>query len=337
MLRIGLLGFGYWGKRLKAAVDWSTTSTITRIYDIKPEEQKEESLRANNPEEIFASQEIDAVIIATPASTHVDLVARALQQGKHVLVEKPLALTTADALRLVEMAKQYGCHLMVEHTYCFVPEIQILVKHIKDDLIGKPIWACFERTAWGPMRDDINCLWDLGAHDLAILLLLNVGWLQPVQMQAERRLSPQIDSLRCFLQGQHDLRVDLHLSWADPIRRRQVTVLGTRGTLVATTEDDDSVLYFCSASAQESAQGYLQLRPGSVELSRTPTSDPAQQPLTNAIAAFASLVTQQKPVTCDGQFGARVVHMLEQLQNTLDKCEDPPIIPPGKGTGAPTN
>ncbi len=337
MLRIGLLGFGYWGKRLKTGVGGSSTSIITRIYDIKPEELEEESLRASEPEEIFASPEIDAVIIATPASTHADLVARALQQGKPVLVEKPLALTTVDALRLVEMAKQYGCHLMVEHTYCFVPEIQTMVKHIKDDLIGKPIWACFERTAWGPMRDDVNCLWDLGAHDLAILLMLDVGWLQPVQMQVQRRLSRQVDSLRCFLRGQHDLHIDMHLSWADPVRRRQVTILGTRGTLIATTEGYDSVLYLCSASAQESTRGYLQLRPGVVELSRTPTTDPARQPLTNAIAAFVNLVTQQKPVICDGQFGARVVSMLEQLQNSLDESESPPIIPPGKGMDTPAN
>jgi predicted dehydrogenase len=177
--------------------------------------------------------QIEAVVIATPASTHYALIKDALNLGYHVLAEKPLTLDPLECAELTRIATQKKLQLLVDHTYLFNPAVNKGQQIIKAGELGKLRYGYASRTNLGPVRQDVDALWDLAIHDLAIFN----HWLgqMPVKVQARGQVwlqPPLADLVWVKLIYPHDFIANIHLCWLNPDKQRKLCLVGTKGTLV---------------------------------------------------------------------------------------------------------
>ena len=197
--------------------------------------------------------DVDAVAIATPAVTHYPLIKQALQQGWHVLAEKPLTLGTKEGLELCQLAEQRNCQLVIDHTYLFHPAVQRGRAVIQQGRLGDLRYGYATRTHLGPIRQDVDALWDLAIHDIAIFN----HWLraEPIQVQAQGTtwLQPQSGASSNFPTGLSDLvwlkltypsgfQAVIHLCWSNPDKQRRLCLAGNQGTLVFDELRPDAML-----------------------------------------------------------------------------------------------
>ena len=176
--RLGIIGCGYWGSNyVRSAVELpevslsaccdSNQSVLKAISDKYPEVKC-----VFDPEEVFADPEIEGVCIVTPAGTHAALTKRALESGKHVLVEKPFATDVDEAVSLVEIAKAVNKTLMVGHIYVYHPAGEKMRNLVRSGELGEIYHINCRRTSLGPMRPDVNVAWDLNGHDIYFIMYI---------------------------------------------------------------------------------------------------------------------------------------------------------------------
>ncbi|HEX5965679.1 MAG TPA: Gfo/Idh/MocA family oxidoreductase, partial [Pyrinomonadaceae bacterium] len=175
MVRVGVIGYGYWGPNLVRNFMLAPGSAVTRVCDLREERlaplQKlypglKTSTRAH---EMITDPEIDAVVIATPVSSHFELALAALQAGKHVLVEKPLASTSDQARRLVDEAASRKLVLLVDHTFVYTDAVRKIREMIASGQLGEIYYYDAVRVNLGLFQHDVNVIWDLAIHDLSII------------------------------------------------------------------------------------------------------------------------------------------------------------------------
>jgi predicted dehydrogenase len=176
-LRFGLIGLGYWGPKLARNLESLPQAALEIVADLNPlalKKAKDERpwIKTTTQLEDVLNSDVDAVAIATPVSTHFDLARKALLHGKHVLVEKPLTASVAEAEALIALAEQRNRILMVGHTFQYSPAIRELRQLIQDGELGNIYCVEIERLNLGLFRSDIDVIWDLAPHDASILLAL---------------------------------------------------------------------------------------------------------------------------------------------------------------------
>src|ERR1700694_4581781 len=240
LLRVALIGFGHWGPnyarilagtlrgaRLSACAEPSAGRLATF-------ESQYPSARAYaDYKRLLRDGDADAVIVATPTSTHREVTEDCLRPGVHVLVEKPLASTVSDAESMIAVANQTQKVLMVGHTFLFNPAVRAIKTYIDEGRLGPIRYLYFQRTGLGPIRQDVNALWDLAPHDLSMLRY----WLgaDPVDLVArgESYLRPGTeDVVFVTLNYPNQVLASVHVSWLDPVTIRRVTVVGVRKMVV---------------------------------------------------------------------------------------------------------
>jgi predicted dehydrogenase len=233
MVRIGVIGLGYWGPNLARVVAGLPDAELRVLCDLDPVRLAEAAIRfpgarvTSDTEEVFGSQDLDAVIIATPTSTHYALACRAIEHGLHVFVEKPLATTPAECADLTRRAAERGVVLFVGHVFLYTAAVARLKAILDDGELGGVRCISATRRNLGPVRSDVNALWDLATHDISIILHL-LGEL-PVQVncQGVAHLRPDIEDVcmltMTFASG---VMAVVHSSWMDPTKIRQMTVVG---------------------------------------------------------------------------------------------------------------
>jgi predicted dehydrogenase len=228
-LRIGIVGCGYWGA--KHARVFSSLRDVGQVALIEPNAHSLQALSAAYPEApTYASlaaalPNVDAVVIATPPGTHTDLAIQALRGGKHVLVEKPLATTSAEARLIVEEARRADRVLMVGHTFEFNPAVQELRQRVDQGELGEVYYIHSSRFNVDLYRRDVNVIWDLAPHDISIMnyLLRAV----PTTVTAWGSSNGHIDVAYIRLDyGAIGVTGYVHVSWLDPRKTRQITVVG---------------------------------------------------------------------------------------------------------------
>ena len=186
-VRFGLIGWGYWGPKLARNLESLPQASLEIVADVNP--MSLAKVKAERPwlktttrvEDIFSS-DVDAIAIATPVATHYELARKALMQGKHLLVEKPLTASVAEAEDLTLLAEEQRLTLMVGHTFEYSPAVTQLRQLIQDGELGNIYCVEVERLNLGLFRSDIDVIWDLAPHDASILLAL-LGR-SPTQVQA---------------------------------------------------------------------------------------------------------------------------------------------------------
>ena len=190
MVGVAVIGAGYWGPNLVRNIQATPQLRLTSLCDVNVARAEAvlgrySTVRATGSlQEVLADPEVEAVAVATPAATHLEVALAALEAGKHVLVEKPLASSYADGLKLVDAAEDRGLVLMLDHTFCYTPVVQRLRKLVHDGDLGDLQYLDSVRINLGLVQPDIDVLWDLAPHDLSILDSILPEGVTPVAVAA---------------------------------------------------------------------------------------------------------------------------------------------------------
>ncbi|RKT78499.1 putative dehydrogenase [Terracoccus luteus] len=330
--RVAVVGAGYWGPNLvrnfRASPEWE----LVAVCDLDADRAR---VVAGDPRvdvetdvgRLLARDDVDAVAIATPANSHRRLALAALESGRHVLVEKPLATSSAEGLEMVEAARDRGLVLMCDHTYCYTPVVQRIRDIVASGELGDVLFVDSVRINLGLVQPDVDVLWDLAPHDLSILDFILPGGLVP-QGVAAHGADPIGAGRACVgyltmpLAG--GAMAHVHVNWLSPTKIRHMVVGGSRRTLVwddlnpqqrLSVYDRGVDLDTASRSddlSDRRAAG-ISYRLGDMYA----PSLPEVEALGSMVREFASAIKEQRPSVTDGSGGLRVLRVLEASTTSL--------------------
>ena len=318
------MGLGYWGPNLARNLDELDGAELTWICD-RDEARLEryggrfpEARKTTRFEDLLEDDSLDAVAIATPAVTHFELTRQALLAGKHVFVEKPLALSSALGEQLVALAEERALVLMPGHLLLYHPGVTKLKDLVDSEELGRLLYVYGNRQNLGQIRKDENALWSLGAHDLSVILHL-VGE-EPVEAWArgESFLNPGVeDVVFCYLRFPSGVVAHMHLSWLDPHKMRRMTVVGDRKMAVFDDMEPERKVTVYDKGPQQPAEtwGEWQTRSGDISIPKVANDEP----LRLECERFLELLRGEGDRIAAAREGLAVVRALEQLQSSLER------------------
>ncbi len=321
-MRIGVVGLGYWGPNLARNFDRLPDAELTWICDASDEALERwgtafpSARTTRSLEDLLADDSLDAVVVATPVTTHAELAERVLAARKHCFVEKPLARSEQDAERVVEAARAAERVLMVGHLLEYHPGVQQLAELGRSGELGDLRYIYSNRLNLGKHRQDENALWSLGAHDVSVILLL--AGEEPYDWSAlgESYVKPGVeDVVFAFMRFHSGLSAHMHLSWLDPHKERRFTVVGSRR--MATFDDMEVerklTVYDKGFDEDYSSYGEYIARSGDVFSPRVPN----EEPLRVECRHFLECIRDGTEPRSGGESALRVVRVLERLQRSL--------------------
>lgn len=320
---VAVIGCGYWGRNLVR--NMRQFGALAMVCDATPAGQA--TARQLAPEvpvvagidEVFAA--VPAVVIATPAETHHELVARALRAGKDVFVEKPLAITYEQGAQLVRLAAERERILMVGHVLEYHPAVVRLLEMVRGGELGKVNYIYSNRLSLGKVRREENILWSFAPHDVAVILRL-MGTM-PFQVIAcgGAYLQPNIaDVTVSQLLFDNGVRAHIHVSWLHPFKEQRLVVIGARKMA---SFDDVSKRLILYDQRVELTEG----QPTPIRGEGEEIAFADDEPLRLECAAFLRAVaTREAPLT-DGQSGLRVLKVLQAAQRSLVMNGEPVQLP----------
>jgi predicted dehydrogenase len=233
VVRVGVVGCGYWGSKHVRTL--ASLESVSEVVVIEPNASRAGSLlrdfsgRACYPTLTAALDAVDAVVIATPPSTHMPLALEAIAAGKHVLVEKPLAASVADGRAIVDAAEERGVALMVGHTFEFHSAVWHLREMVSNGDFGNLSYIDTARLSLGLYQHDVNVLFDLAPHDISILNYVLGRRPDSVECWSSRHAHRRLDDVAYLrLYYGRDCVAHVHVSWLDPKKVRRVTIVGSR-------------------------------------------------------------------------------------------------------------
>ena len=249
-ITVAQIGCGYWGPNVLRSFTAQPDCWVKLVAEINIERQ--EYVRANFPRSevvldinpVLADPEIDAVIVATPATSHYLIAKRVLESGKHVFVEKPLATSTKEADELVSIAAANKRILMVGHTFLYNAAVRYAKKLLDDGGLGQLYYIYSQRLNLGQVRTDVNAWWNLAPHDVSILLHLMNGELpSSVSAVGVSYIQPGIeDVVFATLKWESGITGHVHVSWLDPGKTRKMTLVGSRKMVIYDDVSDDKIV-----------------------------------------------------------------------------------------------
>jgi predicted dehydrogenase len=248
---VAQVGCGYWGPNLLR--NFSSVEGCRVKYVVDQDERRRRFAESSSPgvkgivemEEALADSEVQAVIIATPAGTHFDLGRRALAAGKHILVEKPLAMSVSEVDELERLSRPKGLKVMAAHTYIYHEAVKYLKDLIDRKALGRIYCVYTQRLNLGVVRSDVNALWNLAPHDVSILCHLLNGAPHSVQATGTAFLRPPIEDVVFMnLRFAGEVHANVHVSWLDPNKTRKVTIVGEKKMVVYDDMADDKITIY---------------------------------------------------------------------------------------------
>lgn len=331
-ITVAQIGCGYWGPNVLRNFSAQQDCFVKFVAEINPERQA--YVRANFPrsevvsdlEIILNDRDVDAVVVATPASSHYALAKRVLECGKHVFVEKPLATTTAEADELVNLAAASNRTLMVGHTFLYNAAVRYAKKLLAEEELGQLYYIYSQRLNLGQVRSDVNAWWNLAPHDVSILMYLMNGEL-PASVSAVgvSYIQPGIeDVVFATLKWSTGITGHIHVSWLDPGKIRKMTLVGSRKMVVYDDVSDDKIVVFDKGvdrvpkigermDYDQSAAYQLIHRTGDIWMPRISF----QEPLKTEAAHFLECLRKGLPPLTGPKHARDVVAVLEATQTAL--------------------
>ena len=330
-LRVGVIGYGYWGPNLVRNFAASARTKVVAIAEPSPSRRQAAGVTVPHircvaeAAELIGDPEVDAVVIATPIFTHHALAKAALEAGKHVLVEKPLAPSVAEAQELAALAAKARRVLMVDHTFVYTAAVRKIRDLIAAGDLGRVLYLDSVRINLGLFQPDFNVIWDLAPHDLTII--------DHVLSQAVGATARWISAIGVSHYGRHenlayltigfddDLLAHVHVNWVAPVKTRRMIIAGSKKMLVwdDTSPVEPVKIYESSVdvSAIDKESAYalnVQYRSGDVT---SPKLD-GKEALAVMAQAFVADCLDDKPSDSDAAVGVRIVSMLEAAQRSLE-------------------
>lgn len=320
MTTIGMLGAGRWGGNWIRTLAALPGTQLRWVCDVSPASL--EKIRQQYPhvktttrlEDILADPAVDGIVIATIAPTHYAVAHQALSAGKHVMVEKPMTLTTRDAVELTDLATRLHRVLMVGHLLEYHPTIKHIRGMIDSGELGEVYYLYQQRLNLGTIRADENAWWSLAPHDISVANRLLGAAPISVQCRGQCVVNPDVaDVVFAALEYPGGKLAHVHVSWLDPQKSRKLVVVGSRKMVIFDDAAEQKLLVL-DKGFQKSGE-MITLRHGATT---TPTPD-AGEPLTLEAQHFVDCIrTGARPIS-DGVAGTQVVSVLEYGQRSLEQ------------------
>ncbi|HEV3235001.1 MAG TPA: Gfo/Idh/MocA family oxidoreductase [Candidatus Dormibacteraeota bacterium] len=329
--RLALVGCGQWGLNYLRAFGELEGCVVTHACDVSPERLREAERRmpgvatAERVEEVLANPDIDAVIVAVEATRHYEVAKAVLEAGKHVLVEKPMTIEVADARGLRDIAAASGRVMMVGHVFRHNPAINYVRDVLGGGQLGDLLYLYFTRTNLGPIRSDVNAVWDLMTHDISILLHFLNESPQWVSAQGARYLSPDVEDVAFATLGfGKGVIANLRVSWLDPRKVREITLVGTRKMVVIDDLAAEPVRIYDKGALLEPAYNTfgefkLVTHSGDVTIPAIPTVEPLKAQCQH----FLDSIRSGRVLVGDADDGVRVVEVLDAINRSMAQLGAP--------------
>jgi predicted dehydrogenase len=330
---IAVVGAGYWGPNLVRNALQSPFTRLTAVVDRDLARAQKVAGSFSGVEAtddldgVLADPQVEAVAIATPAATHLEVAMAAIDAGKHVLVEKPLASSYAEGLALAQAAERRGVVLMCDHTYCYTPAVQRIRELVRTGQVGDIQFVDSIRINLGLVQRDVNVFWDLAPHDLSILDFILPDGVQPTAVAAQGADpigagQACVGYLSLTLPGGSIAHV--HVNWLSPVKVRTTTIGGSKRTVVWDDLNPSQRISLydrgvdladpSELGADDRRQAIVSYRSGDMVAPALPEKEALQ----GVMAEFADCIrTGRAPVT-DGWAGLRVLDILEAASRSLE-------------------
>jgi predicted dehydrogenase len=323
VIKVGLAGLGYWGPNL--ARNFDDLAELSWLCDLSSDLLDRFGARYPNArtttrfDDLLEDDSLQAVIVATPVTTHHDLARRALEGGKHVFVEKPPALSATEAEELVALAEERGLVLLPGHLLLYHPAVKKLKDLIDSGELGDVLYLYGNRQNLGQIRKDENALWSLGVHDLSVMLHLMGEEPSEVWARGESFIHEGVEDVAfCYLRFPSGVVAHMHLSWLDPHKMRKITVVGRNKMAVFDDMELERKVTVYDKGTEQRAESYgeWRTRTGDIYIPKIPNDEPLRLECRH----FLSLVAGDGDPVAAAREGAVVVRVLEQLQHSLERA-----------------
>jgi len=324
-LGVGVIGYGYWGPNIVRNFHGQEHSKVIAVCDKSPNslrrvQQSHADIRLTSDfEELLTSAEIDIVAVVTPVWTHFELAKAALENGKHVFVEKPFTCTTAQAEELIELADRKNLKIMVDHTFLFTGAVKRIRQLIEDGTMGDLYYYDSTRVNLGLFQHDVNVIWDLAPHDLSIMDFLIKEKPEAVVATGERHLNGVADVAFLTLYYPNNMIGHINVNWLSPVKVRTTLIGGEKKMLVWNDLEADEKIKVYDKGVQMSGEAvYQQLvsyRTGDMWAPKVEQLEA----LKVEAAYFVDCILHDKTPFNDGVAGLHVVKMLEAADISLQQ------------------
>lgn len=324
-ITLGVIGYGYWGPNI---VRNFFLQDNCRIKSVADERQERLALLSknfpsiagtSNAQDILTDTSINAVVIATPVFTHFELAKKALENNKHVLIEKPMASTVAESEELINLAERKDLALMVDHTFLYTGAVQKMKELIETGFIGTPRYFDSSRINLGLFQSDINVLWDLAAHDISILLYLIKDFPESINATGISHTHNQVENIAYMTVNYNaDFIAHINASWTSPVKVRQTLIGGDKKMILYNDiEPSEKVRVYDTGyyhtTDEEKKKILVDYRIGDIYIPKLSS----EEALTGVANDFIQAILAKKEPLSNSQLGLSVVKILEASQQSI--------------------
>ncbi|HVV57766.1 MAG TPA: Gfo/Idh/MocA family oxidoreductase [Gaiellaceae bacterium] len=323
-VRIAVVGLGYWGPNLVRALEEVTNVHVTWLCDVRREtvdrvgRRYPSAARTTQVDDVLDDDGLDAVVVATPISTHYPIASAALAAGKHTFVEKPLTTSSSEAVALARLAKARGLVLMPGHTFLYSPPVRTVKRLIDEGALGDIYFVSTSRVNLGIHQADVSVAWDLGPHDFSILrywLGENPLWVSALTRSCVLPDVPDVAFVNATFPSHTIAHVEL--SWLAPSKLRRTTIVGSRQMVVYDDTSNEPVRIFDSGVSLPDFGSFgehrLSYRTGDIISPRIEHDEP----LVVEFADFVAAIREGRRPISHIDLGIDVIRVIEAVERSL--------------------
>ncbi len=324
VVRFGVIGYGYWGPNVVRNLNQLERVKVLGVCDMNAAARQRVQKSYPNvtvtgdPAELLTSTEIDAIAVVTPVWTHYELAKAALENGKHVFVEKPFTSNVAQAEELIELADRKNLKIMVDHTFLFTGAVTKIRQLLDENALGKLYYYDSTRVNLGLFQHDINVVWDLAPHDLSIMDHLIQQRAEAIVATGQSHLNGHEDVAFITIYFPNKVIAHVNVNWLSPVKIRTTLIGGEKKMLVWNDQAaDEQVKVYDKGVSVTSLEGVYNLlvnyRSGDMWAPRLERVEA----LTRELSYFVECISKDENPMNDGQAGLRVVKMLEASSRSI--------------------
>ena len=326
VVKFGVVGYGYWGPNVVRNLDRLDEADVVAVCDKSPAARRKvakaypDVLVTDDARDIMSLPDIDAIAVVTPVWTHYELAKAALQNGKHIFVEKPFTTNAAQAEELIELATRKNLKIMVDHTFLFTGAVQKIKQLLQEGALGKLYYYDSTRVNLGLFQHDVNVVWDLAPHDLSIIDHLISQTPEAISATGQTHLNGHEDVAFITLYFPDKVIAHINVNWLSPVKVRTTLIGGEKKMLVWNDlEADEKIKIYDKGVNIKTKEGLYNLlvhyRSGDMW---APQIEQVEA-LTRELSYFVECIAKDKKPMNDGEAGLRVVRMLEAANASIRK------------------
>ncbi|HZQ21100.1 MAG TPA: Gfo/Idh/MocA family oxidoreductase [Terriglobales bacterium] len=323
-VKFGVIGYGYWGPNVVRNIDQLEETDVVAVCDKSAAARKRASKLypqieiTDDPMEIVTSPDVDAVAVVTPVWTHYELAKAALQNGKHIFVEKPFTSNVAQAEELIDLAASKNLKIMVDHTFLFTGAVRKIKQLLDDGALGKLLYYDSTRVNLGLFQHDVNVIWDLAPHDLSIMDYLIQEEPEAVVATGQSHLNGHEDVAFMTVYFPDKIIAHFNVNWLSPVKVRTTLIGGEKKMVVWNDlEADEKIKIYDKGVNVTNQEGVYNLlvnyRSGDMWAPKIEQGEALHREL----SYFVECIRNDKTPMNDGIAGLRVVRMLEAANDSL--------------------